>query len=76
MEVLSGGVAEELGLRVGDVIISVNGHSVVTPRGSPDDPVDVFVRKLLQLDCGDAVTLEYMRDGSSDLVEFTVSTQD
>ncbi len=75
VEVMSGGHAERLGLRVGDVIVSVNEYSLVTPPGSSDDPVDVFVHAFSQLDCGDTVILEYVRNGSADRVEFVVASK-
>ena len=60
-EVLAGGRAEELGLRAGDVLVSLNGLSLAVERTSREDPDARFLRLLRALDCGDTVTLEYVR---------------
>ena len=62
-ELLAGGKAEEAGLRVGDVIVSLNDIALEVDRRSREDPDDRFLRLLNQLGCGETVTLEYVRDG-------------
>lgn len=65
------GLANEVGLAVGDVIISFNGMALESERRDPEDPDDRFLRLLRDLPCGSEVTLEYVRDGRQDTVRFT-----
>ena len=69
-EILAGGKAEEAGLRAGDVIVSLNGVSLEVARRSREDPVDRFVKLINELDCGDTVTMEYVRDGERGQISF------
>ena len=60
---MAGGKAEEAGLRVGDVIVSLNDIALEVDRRAREDPDDRFLRLLNQLGCGETVALEYVRDG-------------
>jgi len=71
-EVLPDGRAAEMGLLAGDVIVTLDGQDLSTPRGGREDPDDVFIRLLKALDCGQVVTLEYVRDGNRSQAGFTV----
>jgi len=62
-EVLAGGKSDEAGLRAGDVIVSLNGVGLAVARTSREDPDDRFLTLITKLGCGDAVTMEYVRDG-------------
>ncbi len=73
-EVLDGGKAKESGLRAGDVIISLNGVSLEVSRSSREDPDDRFLRLLRDLDCGDTVTLEYVRDDEPSEIRFRIDS--
>jgi hypothetical protein len=72
-EILPGGRAEENGLRIGDVIVALNGTALKTPRRSREDPDDVFIRLLGELGCGDTVALDYVRNGQRSQAEYTIS---
>ena len=54
------GPADEAGLRSGDVITGVNGRSLT---GASESPSALLVDALSELEEGDAVTVEYLRDG-------------
>jgi 5'-nucleotidase len=71
-EVLAGGRAEEVGLRAGDVIVSLNGVSLSVARTSREDPDDRFVKLINKLGCGDTVTMGYVRDGKRSQVSFRI----
>lgn len=71
-EVLPGGRAEEMGLLPGDVIVTLDGQDLSTPPGGREDPDDVFVRLLEALDCGQKVSLEYVRDGNRSQASFSM----
>lgn len=73
-EVLPGGRAEELGVRVGDVITRLNGDRLEVSRRSAEDPDDRFLRLLRQLDCGDSLTLEIRRGETTLEVSYRIST--
>jgi 5'-nucleotidase len=62
-ELMAGGRAEESGIRVGDVIVSLNGVGLEVARTSREDPDDRFLKLLKKLGCGDTVNMEYVRDG-------------
>ena len=62
-EVLAGGRAEEIGIRAGDVIVSLNGVGLEVARTSREDPDDRFLKLIKKLGCGDTVAMEYVRDG-------------
>ncbi len=66
------GHAAEIGLGAEDVLVAFNGTPLVAARGSRDDPVDVIQRLLLELGCGDTVTLDFVRRGELKQVNFTV----
>ncbi len=71
-EILAGGKAEEAGLRVGDVIVSLNGVSLAVARTSREDPDDLFLKLINRLGCGDTVTMEYVRDGERSQNSFRI----
>jgi 5'-nucleotidase len=70
-EVAPTGLANEVGLEVGDVIISLNGMALESERSDPEDPDDRFLRLLRDLPCGSDVAMEYVRDGRRDTARFT-----
>ena len=70
-EVAPTGLANEVGLEVGDVITSLNGMALESERRDPVDPDDRFLRLLRDLPCGSDVTLEYVRDGRQHTARFT-----
>ncbi len=72
-QVLPGGKAEELGLRVGDVIVTLNGVGLEVGRRSREDPDDRFLKLLKGLGCGDTVALDYVRDGRRSQVSYRIS---
>ncbi len=69
---LAGGRADEMGLLPGDVIVTLDGQDLSTPRGGREDPDDVFVRLLEAFDCGQMVPLEYVRDGNRSQASFSM----
>ncbi len=71
-EVLAGGKAEEAGLRVGDVIVSLNGVGLAVARTSREDPDDRFLKLIKKLGCGDTVTMGYVRDGERSQISFRI----
>jgi 5'-nucleotidase len=71
-EVFAGGRADEVGLRAGDVIVSLNGVSLSVSRRSREDPDDRFVKLINELGCGDTVTMGYIRDGERRQVSFRI----
>jgi len=54
--VVSGGPAQQAGLRVGDVITAVNGHQATD--------IDVLTAIQVTSDAGDEVKVDYVRDGA------------
>ncbi|MEM9304253.1 MAG: 5'/3'-nucleotidase SurE [Pseudomonadota bacterium] len=71
-EVLAGGRAEQLGIRVGDVVTKLNGTALEVPRRSAEDPDDLFLRLLRELDCGDRLALEIVRGVETLAVDFVL----
>jgi C-terminal processing protease CtpA/Prc len=71
-EVMAGGKAEEVGLRPGDVVVSLNGVSLEVPRRSAEDPDDRFVKIINKVGCGNLVTMEYVRDGEPGQVSYRI----
>ena len=69
-DVVPTGLANEVGLEVDDVIISLNGTILESERRDPVDPDDRFVRLLRALPCGSDVILEYVRDGRQHTARF------
>jgi 5'-nucleotidase len=65
------GLANDVGLEVADVIVSLNGTTLESRRGDPEDPDDRFVRLLRDLPCGSDVALEYVRNGRQHTARFT-----
>jgi 5'-nucleotidase len=70
-DVVPTGLANEIGLEVADVIISLNGMTLESERSDPEDPDDRFVRLLRDLPCGSDVILEYVRDDRQHTARFT-----
>jgi 5'-nucleotidase len=64
-------LADDVGFEVADVIVSLNGWTLQSQRGDPEDPDDRFVRLLRALPCGSDVALEYVRDGRPHTARFT-----
>jgi C-terminal processing protease CtpA/Prc len=69
MGVTPGSPAEEAGLRAGDVITSFNGEALVD-AADPEETISVKAARRLaelstDLEDGEEVTLDYIRDGSS-----------
>ena len=69
-EVMAGGKAAETGLRVGDVIVSLNGTGLEVGRREREDPDERFLSLLGELGCGDSVTMEYVRAGERGQISF------
>ena len=67
--VRSGSVAEQVGLRPGDVVLGVGGHSVNTP----EDAVKAIRSALGEKKGGGAVALRIFRDGESGYVAINPS---
>ena len=63
------GPADEAGLRSGDVITAVDGRSL---SGASESPSAVLVEALRELEEGDAVTIDYLRDGEPGTATVTV----
>ncbi len=74
-EVMPGGKADETGLRVGDVIVTLNGTGLDVGRREREDPDDRFLRLLEALGCGDTVTMEYVRDGERGRISFRMPVE-
>ena len=70
-DVVPTGLANDVGLEVADVIISLNGMTLESERSDPEDPDDRFVRLLRDLPCGSDVILEYVRDDRQHTARFT-----
>ncbi len=64
-------LADDVGLEVGDVIVTLNGTPLESERRDPEDPDDRFIRLLRDLPCGSEVVLEYARDGRQHTARFT-----
>lgn len=62
--IVSGGPAQRAGIRVGDVITSVNGHAATN--------IDVLTAIQVTSAAGDEVKVEYVRDGSSHTTTLTL----
>ncbi|WP_295124618.1 S1C family serine protease [uncultured Leifsonia sp.] len=62
--IVSGGPAQEAGLRVGDVITSVNGHAATN--------IDVLTAIQVTNSAGDEVRVEYIRDGATHTTTLTL----
>ncbi|WP_426625519.1 S1C family serine protease [Leifsonia sp. McL0607] len=62
--IASGGPAQQAGLRVGDVITSVNGHAASN--------IDVLTAIQVTSKPGDEVKVEYVRDGASHTTTLTL----
>lgn len=62
--VLSGSPADKAGLKLNDIIVSVNGQSVDETHG--------LARLIQQFGVGDKVKLTYFRDGKENTVEVTL----
>ena len=65
------GLANQVGLAVGDVVVSFNGTPLESPRGDPVDPDDRFLWLLRALPCGSEVELTYLRAGRQQTARFT-----
>jgi S1-C subfamily serine protease len=62
MAVTPGGPADEAGLEAGDVITAVDGVELAEQHGRPHD---ALIREMLRFQDGDAVTIDYLRDGTA-----------
>ncbi|MCI0157326.1 trypsin-like peptidase domain-containing protein [Leifsonia shinshuensis] len=62
--IVSGGPAQRAGLRVGDVVTSVNGHTASN--------IDVLTAIQVTSKAGDEVTVEYLRNGASHTTTLTL----
>ncbi|CAN5233668.1 hypothetical protein BH24PSE2_BH24PSE2_13210 [soil metagenome] len=62
-----GGPAEEAGLEAGDVLISVQGQSLAAEDGNR--PVRRLLEIMREIEPGERVTVEYLRDGESSETE-------
>ncbi len=62
--IVSGGPAQQAGIRVGDVITSVNGHAATN--------IDVLTAIQVTSSAGDEVKVEYLRDGTSHTTTLTL----
>jgi S1-C subfamily serine protease len=58
-EVTAGGPAERAGLRAGDVIVAMDGDRL------GDDPAEAVVEHMSDVDPGETVEVEFVRDGQS-----------
>ena len=75
LQVIPGGRAHEMGLQADDVIVAVDGESLLTEveeGEEAEDPYDVLVRLLTALECGQRATLDYVRDGNTYQARFSV----
>ncbi|MGH8263044.1 MAG: S1C family serine protease, partial [Steroidobacteraceae bacterium] len=64
-----GGPAEQAGLRSGDVIVAFDGKKLMT--GSDSNPNAELLRRLRDVNPGDKVKLEYLRDGKKVTADVT-----
>ncbi|MBN1141840.1 MAG: PDZ domain-containing protein [Deltaproteobacteria bacterium] len=64
--IYKGGSAEKAGLRVGDLIVAIDGEKI---PASNDRDREVFPAMLRQRDIGQTVTLEVIRDGRESVVK-------
>jgi hypothetical protein len=74
-DVFDDGPADDAGLEEGDLIVRVNGRSVFDPLEDADDerrldldrsiPVQRFLALLSEVDAGDEVEVQYLRDGET-----------
>ncbi len=71
-EVMPGGRAEALGMRVGDVVLSLNGVDLAVSRMSREDPDDRFLKIMRGLGCGDQVEMTYVRNGEPGQIRFRI----
>lgn len=71
--VTPGGPASDVGLKSGDVIISVDGKSL---RGSDQRPGAALVDHMRTLKPGDKVKVEYLRDGKTQKAEITTEASE
>jgi hypothetical protein len=71
-DVMEGGPADEAGIRAGDVITSVDGHSLTSSMGADEEedfdldrsvPVQRLLAITRELEPGTSVEVEYLRDG-------------
>lgn len=62
--IVSGGPAQEAGLRVGDVVTAVNGHAATN--------IDVLTAIQVTSSAGDEVKVEYIRDGATHTTTLTL----
>jgi S1-C subfamily serine protease len=63
---LPGGAAEKSGLKVGDIVLGIEGKRYETPRS--------FLRTISGLSAGEVLTLDILREGKSLEVDVTLGT--
>jgi S1-C subfamily serine protease len=71
-QVIPGGRAHEMGLKSNDVVVSLDGESLVAEGEDAEAPYDIFVRLLGGLECGQRATLGYVREGETLEASFSV----
>ena len=69
MGITPGGAAEEAGLRAGDIITTVNGESLTSDTGMEAN--DKLLDFMAGVEEGDALEIDYLRNGKSGNVEVT-----
>jgi C-terminal processing protease CtpA/Prc len=70
--VTPGGPAEEAGLKAGDIIVSANGQALGRADRRGQAPNQKLVEIIGELEEGDTLTVEYLRDGSRAMTDVAV----